>query len=94
MVMITQEVFQELLTLTLNPLNREKTLDEWVLARDNHRCQAPGCQHRQDLGVFQVDTTLPGGRHAPHNLVTMCPTCQSIWDLMGRGPVLSQGVKS
>jgi hypothetical protein len=57
-------------------------LKDWVLGRDGHCCQAPGCHNADRLEVRRVD---PAGRFAPENLVTICDTCRPMWDLMGRG---------
>lgn len=66
----------------------------WVLGRDGHRCQAPGCGRSDRLDVHhvfnQTDPASAGGRNHPANLVTVCALCHPLWDLMGRGPFLAE----
>lgn len=51
---------------------------EWVLDRDNHRCQDCGeraeelhIHHREKLIWFETTKEA----HTPDNLVTLCPSC-------------------
>jgi 5-methylcytosine-specific restriction endonuclease McrA len=46
-----------------------------VLARDQHRCRAPGCGSRKFLEVHHVIPREQGGSHAAANLVTLCSRC-------------------
>jgi 5-methylcytosine-specific restriction endonuclease McrA len=46
-----------------------------VLARDQHRCRAPGCGNRKFLEVHHVIPREQGGPHAADNLVTLCSRC-------------------
>ena len=52
------------------PAIREK-----VLARDGHRCRAPGCRAIRFLEVHHVRPRQHGGTHRPENLVTLCSRC-------------------
>jgi len=48
----------------------------YILARDNHTCQAKGCKCR--TGVMQVHHVVfkrDGGTNAPSNLITLCEAC-------------------
>jgi 5-methylcytosine-specific restriction endonuclease McrA len=46
-----------------------------VLARDQHRCRAPGCGSRKYLEVHHVIPREQGGPHTAANLVTLCSRC-------------------
>jgi len=46
-----------------------------VLARDQHRCQAPGCGRTRFLEVHHAHPRANGGSHEPHNLTTLCSAC-------------------
>jgi len=46
-----------------------------VLARDLHRCQAPGCGGTHFLEVHHVVPRSEGGTNRPQNLVTLCGRC-------------------
>jgi 5-methylcytosine-specific restriction endonuclease McrA len=46
-----------------------------VLARDQHRCRAPGCGSRKFLEVHHVIPREQGGPHTADNLVTLCSRC-------------------
>nr|MEE4269314.1 HNH endonuclease signature motif containing protein [Candidatus Krumholzibacteria bacterium] len=60
-------------------------LREWILGRDSYRCRAPGCGRAEGVEVHLVDHNAPGGHINPANLITICPVCRPLWDLMGRG---------
>ena len=48
---------------------------EYVLYRDGHRCQAPGCSHKDPvLNVHHLESRQTGGDR-PENLITLCETC-------------------
>ena len=48
---------------------------EYVLHRDNHKCQAPKCNHKDKvLNVHHIVSRQIGGDR-PDNLVTLCKTC-------------------
>ena len=46
-----------------------------VLARDGHRCQAPGCRHTRHLQLHHRVPTAQGGTTTEDNLVTLCAGC-------------------
>jgi hypothetical protein len=49
-----------------------------VLARDRHRCQAPGCDHTKFLEVHHVIPRAQGGKNNPDNLITLCSGCHTL----------------
>lgn len=49
-----------------------------VLARDRHRCQAPGCSHTRFLEVHHIKPRSHGGGNNPSNLVTLCAGCHRL----------------
>ncbi|MFO7610714.1 MAG: HNH endonuclease, partial [Candidatus Krumholzibacteriia bacterium] len=50
-----------------------------VMARDRHRCQAPGCGRTRFLEVHHKTPRARGGTHEPANLVTLCAPCHRLW---------------
>jgi hypothetical protein len=50
-----------------------------VLARDGHRCRAPGCGRRRFLEVHHVVPRAQGGGNEAANLVTLCSACHRAW---------------
>jgi hypothetical protein len=52
---------------TIPPAVRRK-----VLARDHHRCRAPGCRCATFVDVHHRKPRSEGGTHAPDNLITLC----------------------
>jgi 5-methylcytosine-specific restriction endonuclease McrA len=64
-----------------------------ILARDGHRCRAPGCGSVRFLEVHHILPRELGGSNAPANLVTLCGRCHRfIHDRLKRGlpaPVLA-----
>ena len=62
-----------------------RALREWILGRDSYQCRAPGCGRAEGVEVHLVNLTEPGGHTNPANLITICPVCLPLWDLMGRG---------
>jgi hypothetical protein len=42
------------------------------LRRDQHRCQAPGCQHATFVDVHHLETRHEGGAHEADNLIVLC----------------------
>ena len=54
-----------------------------VLARDQHRCQAPGCGRTRFLEVHHVVPSSRGGANRPENLVTLCGGCHRLWHEKG-----------
>jgi hypothetical protein len=50
---------------------------EYVLYRDGHKCQAPGCDHKDKiLNVHHIVSRQIGGER-PDNLITVCETCHN-----------------
>ena len=49
-----------------------------VLARDQHRCRAPGCQHTRFLEIHHITARSQGGTHDQGNLVTLCAACHRL----------------
>jgi len=54
-----------------------------VLARDRHRCQAPGCRHTRFLEVHHRVPRAAGGSNAAGNLITLCSACHRLWHERG-----------
>ena len=61
-------------TTTIPPRVRRE-----VLARDKHRCQAPGCGRTRFLEVHHIVPRQKGGGNRPENLVTLCAACHRLW---------------
>ncbi|MFC1572735.1 HNH endonuclease [Candidatus Eisenbacteria bacterium] len=49
-----------------------------VLARDRHRCQAPGCARTRFLEVHHIRPGAWGGSNRPENLTTLCSGCHRL----------------
>jgi len=49
-----------------------------VLARDGHRCAAPGCRATRFLEIHHRRPRSRGGGHDPANLVTLCAACHRL----------------
>ncbi len=60
-------------TTTIPPKTRR-----FVLARDRHRCQTPGCPHTHFLEIHHVIPRARGGTHDPENLTTLCSACHAL----------------
>jgi len=67
-------------TTTIPPRVRRK-----VLARDQHRCQAPGCGRTRFLEVHHIVSRQQGGGNQAENLVTLCASCHRLWHERGGG---------
>ena len=61
-------------TTTIPPRLRRE-----VLARDRHRCRAPGCGRTRFLEVHHIVPRQRGGSNRPENLVTLCGACHRLW---------------
>ena len=61
-------------TTTIPPRVRRE-----VLARDRHRCQAPGCENTRFLEIHHRVPRARGGDNDPANLVTLCSACHRLW---------------
>ncbi len=67
-------------TATIAPRVRRE-----VMARDRHRCRAPGCGRTRFLEVHHVVPRERGGTNAAANLVTLCGACHRLWHERGMG---------
>jgi hypothetical protein len=56
-----------------------------VLARDGHRCQAPGCRSTSFLEVHHREPRRQGGRNGAANLITLCAACHRLLHESGVG---------
>ena len=65
-------------TTTIPPRVRRQ-----VLARDHHRCRAPGCGRTRFLEVHHLVPRERGGGNEPDNLVTLCAACHRLWHERG-----------
>jgi 5-methylcytosine-specific restriction endonuclease McrA len=54
-----------------------------VLARDRHRCRAPGCGRTRFLEVHHLKPRSRGGTNDPANLITLCAACHRLWHERG-----------
>ena len=71
-------------TTTIPPRVRRK-----VLARDKHRCQAPGCGRTRFLEVHHLKPRSQGGNNKPENLMTLCGSCHRLWHERGGGAAVA-----
>jgi hypothetical protein len=60
-------------TATIPPSLRRR-----VLARDRHRCRAPGCRNRHFLEVHHRTARAEGGSNKIENLITLCSSCHRV----------------
>jgi len=67
-------------TTTIAPRVRRE-----VMARDRHRCRAPGCGRTRFLEVHHIVPRQRGGSNRPENLVTLCGACHRLWHERGSG---------
>jgi 5-methylcytosine-specific restriction endonuclease McrA len=65
-------------TTTIPPRVRRE-----VLARDKHRCQAPGCGRTRFLEVHHIVSRQQGGGNKAENLMTLCASCHRVWHEKG-----------
>ena len=65
-------------TTTIPPRVRRE-----VLARDKHRCQAPGCGRTRFLEVHHIVSRQQGGSNNAENLTTLCASCHRFWHEKG-----------
>ena len=61
-------------TTTIPPRTRRE-----VMARDHHRCRAPGCDRTRFLEVHHLQSRTNGGTNNPANLITLCAACHRLW---------------
>ena len=76
-------------TTTIRPRVRRK-----VLARDKHRCQAPGCGRTRFLEVHHIVSRQQGGSNKTENLMTLCASCHRLWHERGSGIVVETPTKT
>jgi 5-methylcytosine-specific restriction endonuclease McrA len=69
-------------TTTIPPRVRRE-----VLARDQHRCQAPGCGRTRFLEVHHIVSRQQGGSNKAENLTTLCASCHRLWHEKGGGAI-------
>jgi len=67
-------------TTTIPPRVRRE-----VLARDQHRCQAPGCGRTRFLEIHHIVSRKQGGSNKADNLVTLCACCHRLYHERGGG---------
>ena len=67
-------------TTTIPPRIRRE-----VLARDKHRCRAPGCGRTRFLEVHHIIPRRQGGTNHTENLTTLCGSCHRLWHERGGG---------
>ena len=56
------------------PQKGYRNIREYILDRDSHTCQAPGCEETRHLEVHHIESRQTGG-NAPGNLITLCDSC-------------------
>jgi len=71
-------------TATIPPRMRRE-----VLARDKHRCQAPGCGRTRFLEVHHIVSRQHGGNNQTANLMTLCASCHRLWHERGGGTAVA-----
>ena len=71
-------------TTTIAPRMRRE-----VLARDRHRCQAPGCGRTRFLEVHHILSRSRGGSNRADNLVTLCAACHRLRHERGGGDAVA-----
>jgi 5-methylcytosine-specific restriction endonuclease McrA len=76
-------------TTTIPPRVRRE-----VLARDKHRCQAPGCGRTRFLEVHHIASRQQGGSNDKENLMTLCSSCHRLWHERGSGIVVETPSKT
>ena len=55
-------------------------LREYILHRDNHKCQNPNCKNKDDNPVLMLHHIVfreQGGADTPSNLITLCNKCHT-----------------
>lgn len=55
-------------------------LREYILHRDNHNCQNPNCNNRDQQPILEIHHIVYksfGGSDAPDNLITLCSKCHT-----------------
>jgi 5-methylcytosine-specific restriction endonuclease McrA len=70
-------------TTTIPPRVRRE-----VLARDQHRCRAPGCGKTRFLEIHHIVSRQQGGNTKAENLMTLCASCHRLWHERGSQTVV------
>jgi len=55
-------------------------LREYILHRDNHKCQNPNCKNKDEnsiLEIHHIKYKSNGGTDTPNNLITLCTKCHT-----------------
>jgi len=55
-------------------------LREYILHRDNHKCQNPNCKNKDKqpiLEIHHIKYRSSGGTNSPNNLITLCNKCHT-----------------
>jgi hypothetical protein len=55
-------------------------LREYILHRDNHKCQNPNCRNKDSqpiLEIHHIKYQSNGGTNTPNNLITLCNKCHT-----------------
>ena len=65
-----------------------------VMARDGHRCRAPGCLNTRFLEVHHVKPRAKGGGNEAGNLITLCSACHRLWHEHGGSPQVATRILS
>ncbi len=55
-------------------------LREYILHRDNHKCQNPNCKNKDKQPILEIHHVLfqsDGGTDKPSNLITLCNKCHT-----------------
>jgi len=72
-------------TTTIPPRTRRE-----VMARDQHRCRAPGCGRTRFLEVHHIVVRQRGGSNRAENLMTLCGSCHRLWHELGGEPSIAE----
>ncbi|MCK9995437.1 MAG: HNH endonuclease [Candidatus Krumholzibacteria bacterium] len=72
-------------TTTIPPRVRRE-----VLARDKHRCRAPGCGRTRFLEIHHIVSRQRGGGNTAENLMTLCASCHRLWHERTNGSVIEE----
>lgn len=80
-------------------------LREYILHRDNHKCQNPNCKNKSENPILMIHHIVfrdMGGTNAPSNLITLCNKCHTsgnhkkgkfLYDWMVEGKKAVEGFK-
>jgi len=55
-------------------------LREYILHRDNHKCQNPNCKNKDESPILEIHHIIfksNGGTDTPNNLITLCTKCHT-----------------